>query len=250
MQKVWVQSVLNIMPLRPSRSSRPIAHVPAGRYFDAYLTWWSDFRSSCYTIVHAPAFDNLMSVVVFANLCFMATAHARQTAFYDDLDSNSNIVFTCVLADHHPICLLRCLASFCACRVLFGLEAALKISALGPRCYFSSKWLSFELIIVVVSVVTAVLDVGRLGNLIRLVRVIKVLRVARVAPSLQVRMGPLLLSPHLRPPFLSFSRVQRIIRTFVVAVPPMLNVLCFLGLVFFVYTVTSIVIVIVYAAHL
>jgi len=95
-----------------------------------------------------------------------------------------------------------------ACRVLFGLEAVLKISALGPRSYFSSKWLSFELIIVVVSVITAVLDVGRLGNLIRLIRVIKVLRVARAAPSLQVRMGALVPSPHLRASsILSFSRV-------------------------------------------
>lgn len=33
--------------------------------------------------------------------------------------------------------------------------------------------------------------------------------------------------------------MQRIIRTFAVAVPAMANVLCFLGLVFFVYTVTS-----------
>ena len=71
--------------------------------------------------------------------------------------------------------------------VLFGIEAVLKITALGPRSYFSSKWMCFELVIVVVSVATAALDVGRLGNLIRLVRVIKVLRIAKAAPSLQVR---------------------------------------------------------------
>lgn len=70
--------------------------------------------------------------------------------------------------------------------MIFGLEALFKITALGPRSYFSSKWLCFELIIVIVSVVTAALDVGRLGNLIRLVRVLKVLRFAQAAPSLQV----------------------------------------------------------------
>ena len=188
LQKGWVQSVLNIIPLRPSLSCRPIAHVPAGRRSDAYWAWWADFRSSCYTVVQWPAFDIFMSLVVFANLCFIATSHSQQTAFYDDLDSVSNTVFTCV---HMRIPAHAFAGSFCAlvrsCRVLFGIEAALKITALGPRSYFSSKWMCFELAIVVVSVATAALDAGRLGNLIRLVRVIKVLRIAKAAPSLQVR---------------------------------------------------------------
>lgn len=193
-QKMWVKEVLEIMPLRPSAFSRPQRYLLKRNLCDVMWAGWCDFRSSCYTIVTWPAFDVAMTFVVLANMCFIGTSHANQTEFYDKLDSDSNIAFT----------------------VIFGLEAAMKITGLGARGYFSSRWMCFEFLIVIVSALTAVLDIGSLGNLIRLIRVMKVLRFAKASPSL-----------------------ERVTRTFLVAVPSFLNVLCFLGLAFFVYAIVG-----------
>jgi hypothetical protein len=121
----------------------------------------------------------------------MATAHADQTPFFDDLDFTSNIAFT----------------------AFFGIEAAFKIIALG-RTYFYSRWHCLEFALVVASVSTSALSLGRLGNLIRLLRVLTMMRIVKVSRSL-----------------------QRLVRTFILAIPAFINVMCFLGLAFFVYTV-------------
>ena len=191
-QKEWVAEVHALMSLHPSVHTRPRPHMPRGnRVVDALGAWWAELRNACYTIVSWPLFEAFVMLAVVANVACMATAHADQTPFYNDLDYTSNIVFT----------------------AFFGLEAAFKILALG-RAYFRSRWHCVEFALVIASISTAALSLGRLGNLVRLLRVLTLTRIIKVSRSL-----------------------QRLVRTFILAIPAFVNVMCFLGLALFVYTV-------------
>merc|ERR1711988_1093313 len=81
-----------------------------------------------------------------------------------------------------------------ACTAFFVTEAVLKISALGIKTYFASRWNLFDFIVVLVSICGILVDYV-LRSLIgfdinpSLLRLLRVFRVGRLVKMLRVSLG-------------------------------------------------------------
>ncbi|GLC45300.1 Caveolin-2 [Pleodorina starrii] len=157
-------------------------------------------RRVLYDCVTHPLFDWAMMAVIIANVVFMACVHVDMSPSWQDLMSNSNLVFTCI----------------------FVAEAALKLTAFGPRHYFRDGWNCFDFFVVVVSVASVVLDFSNTRN-VSFMPVLRVLRVARVVRLVRNANG-----------------MQKLLRTLVNSLPALANVGGVMLLFFFIFAVIGV----------
>ncbi|GIL93485.1 hypothetical protein Vretimale_19881 [Volvox reticuliferus] len=158
------------------------------------------FRGMLYSLVSGRGFDVMMLVVILANVVFIAMVHADMSGAWQAVMSYSNLVFTCI----------------------FVIEAALKMTAFGPRGYFHDSWNRFDFFVVAVSVVSVVLDFSDTRNL-SFMPVLRVLRVVRVVRLVRQAKG-----------------MQKLLRTLITSLPALVNVGGVMLLIFFIFAVIGV----------
>ncbi|GLC62201.1 Caveolin-2 [Pleodorina starrii] len=186
-QQSWVDT--QRLLLRAEAGVRPPPPRPRGQ-----------LRGALYTLASSRAFEVLMLGVILANVAFMAMVHWDMGAGWQAVMSNSNLVFTCI----------------------FVAEAALKLTAFGPRHYFRDGWNCFDFFVVVVSVASVVLDFSN-THAISFMPVLRVLRVVRVIRLIRHARG-----------------MQKLVRTLITSLPALTNVGGVMLIFFFVFAVIGV----------
>lgn len=138
-------------------------------------TYWHHYtpaRKGIYKLCTHTFWDVGIAIIIFTNVFFMALEHYRMSETFHDILETSNLIFTAI----------------------YVFEAAILITAFGPKRYFKEKWYCFDMLIVVVSIVGIVLenlDVEKLHvnpaaiKAIRMLRVVRALKLLRVAKGLR-----------------------------------------------------------------
>eukprot|EP00760_Papus_ankaliazontas_P006678 PhM_4_TR13136/c0_g1_i1/m.95968 len=100
---------------------------------------------------------------------------------------------------------------------IFTFEAVVKLVALGPKLYFNDAWNRFDFVVVVVTIVGLFTGMGSGASVVRLLRVGRLLRLIRRAKGLNM-----------------------LFTTLVEAMPSVLNVMCLLVTLVFVFAVIGV----------
>jgi voltage-dependent calcium channel L type alpha-1D len=100
----------------------------------------------------------------------------------------------------------------CVFTGVYVAEAALKLAALLPRRYFASSWNRLDFFIVVVSIVGLAFPVGGVAKVFRVLRIARIFKVIKNAHRLRV-----------------------LLKTLLISLPAVINILGLLVVVFFVY---------------
>ena len=162
-QVEWVRTQTLLQQMRPRpRPLRPRSKWPA----------------RLYDVVTAPSFDVFIMGAILTNTVVMAMQFFGQPDEYGQLLDAANLMFA----------------------VLFSLEAAAKIYALGASFYFRDNWNRFDFAIVVGTnfglILTATLqvDVGSIATVVRTFRVLRIVRLINTAKALRVLFNTLILT--------------------------------------------------------
>ncbi|GFR23957.1 sodium channel protein 60E [Trichonephila clavata] len=131
--------------------------------FRTILRGCKQLRHYLAVIVNDPLFDLVITVCILFNTAFLSIEHYGMSAKTERILKFGNLVFT----------------------VIFSLEAAVKILALG-RDYFRSKWNLFDLVVVLVSL--ADLSFETVGGLsvLRTFRLLRVVKLAQAWPTMRL----------------------------------------------------------------
>ncbi|KXZ52367.1 hypothetical protein GPECTOR_9g411 [Gonium pectorale] len=184
-QQDWVECQRLLLQVKPQLKPARPAHKA---------------RAVLYDITMSKYFDGLVLSVVVINVAFMAMVHANMSDAWKAVMSISNAVFTAI----------------------FAVEAALKLTAFGPRSYLRDGWHLLDGFVVLVSTASVVLDFSDTRNIsfmpvLRVLRVVRVLRLIRSAAGL-----------------------QKLMRTLIASLPALANVGSVLLLFLFIYAVIGI----------
>ena len=162
-QRVWVANMRRLLTIRlpPAREPKPTPS-PA---FNA-------FRRVIFRIIVHPSFENAILVVICINIIFMCLTHYGETERWLFSQNVAAAIFTAI----------------------FGLEAALKILALGFKVYFNSWSNAFDFLLAVGSVAAEGVNLPSVGIVMRIFRLFRLFRLVKYSQRMASILSTLVLS--------------------------------------------------------
>jgi len=166
------------------KSGNPLLTKDQGRWVDTQLkemtkplkpdTKAADnpYRKFMFHIVTSKQFDLFIMMCIIINVIFMAMEHYQQSKTWDIVQNSANIFFS----------------------VIFTIEAACKIFALGIKGYFASAGNIFDFILVLTSVISLSVSSGVGLNFIRIFRIARAFRLIKSLKGLRILFTALVVS--------------------------------------------------------
>lgn len=152
------------------------------------------FRNRCFAIAVSKPFEWFIMSLILANTAVLAMRHYGQNQQWVDAQEVANNVFA----------------------VFFAMEAAIKLSAFGPKQYFAVAWNKFDFALVLASGIGVLASVGPVATLFRIFRVARIIRLVRVSRGLLL-----------------------LFRTLIVSIPSLINVGIILLLALFIFSIVG-----------
>ena len=179
-QRNWVHTHVLALKMK----AKPIKLYPDNR-----------FRLRVYELVEHPKFEMTIMAAIALNVVVMATQQYDQSKAWDDFQHIANILFV----------------------VIFLAEAVLKLFAMYPAVYFSSKWNLFDFVVVAASLFG--LFSGGSGE-VSLLRIFRLARLFRI--------------------FRRLKGLMLLLKTFMASIPALINIGALLLLICFVYAILGV----------
>ena len=179
-QRNWVHTHVLALKMK----AKPIKMYPDNR-----------FRLKVYELVEHSKFEMTIMAAIALNVVVMATQQYDQSKAWDDFQNIANIIFV----------------------VIFLAEAVLKLFAMYPAVYFSSKWNLFDFVVVAASLFG--LFSGGSGE-VSLLRIFRLARLFRI--------------------FRRLKGLMLLLKTFMASIPALINIGALLLLICFVYAILGV----------
>lgn len=179
-QRNWVHTHVLALKMK----AKPIKMYPENR-----------FRLKVYELVEHPKFEMTIMAAIALNVVVMATQQYDQSKGWDEFQNIANILFV----------------------VIFLAEAVLKLFAMYPAVYFSSKWNMFDFVVVAASLFG--LFSGGSGE-VSLLRIFRLARLFRI--------------------FRRLKGLMLLLKTFMASIPALINIGALLLLICFVYAILGV----------
>jgi len=179
-QQTMVESLKMMLTVRP----RKVMRAPQqGQCFHGV-------RSAAFAVADSSVFEICIMGMIMINTVFMAARFYGQPIEWELALDVVNLMFN----------------------VIFTVEAAIKLTGLGLRQYFSLGWNVFDFVLVLGGWIGVLFNIGPVATLLRIFRVARIFRLVRTSRGL-----------------------MQLLRTLIVSIPSLLNVGALLLLLFFIF---------------
>jgi len=172
-----------------------------------YVDPAAGMQGAVYRVISTTSFDMFIAFFIVANVVAMAVESYKKSNGQIEFDLVANYFFTYV----------------------FGMECLLKFYTLRMKRFFDSGWNKFDFFIVMISFFGIVID--NLGDSIdidpTILRILRIFRIFRILRAFRI--------------FKSLKSLQELVRTIGKSLPSMANLVSFLVLFFFIWSVLGVV---------
>ena len=152
-------------------------------------TWVRSLRLNLYQLINSRWFEWVIVGFILANSLVLLLTHDRMSPDFALVLEVSEPTVQPTLTTEHTYQVVNYV-----CTGAFTIEAAIKLSALGPNTYFRDSWCKFDFAVVVLSLLGLGVSGAGAGSALRALRLLRVVKLINKSPKLERLLGTLMLS--------------------------------------------------------
>lgn len=194
-QQLWVEQMKLMMSSSPAKQMIRPAKGAGWSGWTGYISHVvRRVRNGAYDLATSMAFEWFIMTIILTNTIALAMKYTNQPLSYISGIENANNAFA----------------------LIFACEAIVKLTAFGPRQYFSTAWNRFDFALVIASALGVAFSLGPIATLLRVFRVARIFRLIRTSKGLQL-----------------------LFRTLIVSLPSLANVGTILLLIYYIFSIVG-----------